>query len=124
MRTISAAAITETVARLCIQANTKLPDDITAALDRRRKAEPWPLAKETLELLWDNLDAARACDLPICQDTGMAVIFAELGQDTRIVGGYYTEQLHSDFMAKLEVAGIDNMVDEVQKQLDAWLAAN
>ena len=67
MRTITAAAITDTVARLCIQANTRLPDDIVAALDRRRKEEPWPLAKETLGLLWDNMELAEQKDLPICQ---------------------------------------------------------
>ena len=58
MRIITAAAITDTVARLCVQANTRLPDDIVAALDRRRKEEPWPLAKETLGLLWDNMELA------------------------------------------------------------------
>ena len=58
MRTITAAAITDTVARLCIQANTHLPEDIVAALDRRRKEEPWPLAKETRGLLWDNMELA------------------------------------------------------------------
>ena len=88
MRTITAAAITDTVARLCIQANTHLPDDIVAALDRRRKEEPWPLAKETLGLLWDNMELAEQKDLPICQDTGMACVFVELGQDVHIEGDF------------------------------------
>ena len=88
MRTITAAAITDTVARLCIQANTRLPDDIVAALDRRRKEEPWPLAKETLGLLWDNMELAEQKDLPICQDTGMACVFVELGQDVHIEGDF------------------------------------
>ena len=91
MRTITAAAITDTVARLCIQANTRLPDDIVAALDRRRKEEPWPLAKETLGLLWDNMELAEQKDLPICQDTGMACVFAEIGQDVHITGGSFEE---------------------------------
>ena len=88
MRTITAAAITDTVARLCVQANTHLPDDIVAALDRRRKEEPWPLAKETLGLLWDNMELAEQKDLPICQDTGMACVFVELGQDVHIEGDF------------------------------------
>ena len=88
MRTISAAAITETVARLCIQANIHLPTDIVAALDRQRKDEPWPLAKETLELLWDNMELAVEKDLPVCQDTGMACVFVELGQDVHIEGNF------------------------------------
>ena len=88
MRTITAAAITDTVARLCIQANTHLPEDIVAALDRRRKEEPWPLAKETLDLLGDNMELAGQRQLPICQDTGMACVFVELGQDVHIEGDF------------------------------------
>ena len=88
MRTITAAAIMDTVARLCIQANTHLPEDIVAALDRRRKEEPWPLAKETLGLLWDNMELAEQKDLPVCQDTGMACVFVELGQDVHIEGDF------------------------------------
>jgi fumarate hydratase subunit alpha len=88
MRTISAAAVTDTVARLCIQANTKLPDDIVAALDKTRKSEPWPLAQETLGLLWDNMELAQEKSLPVCQDTGMACVFVELGQDVHIDGDF------------------------------------
>ena len=62
MRTITAQQITDTVARLCIQANTRLPQDVTDALARARAEEPWPLAKNTLDLLWSNLDAARQAD--------------------------------------------------------------
>ena len=75
MRTISAAAVTDAVAKLCIQANTHLPPDIVSALDRTRREEPWPLAKETLGLLWDNLELAEREELPVCQDTGMACVF-------------------------------------------------
>ena len=88
MRIISAAAITETVARLCIQANTYLPADIAAALDRQRRNEPWPLAKDTLELLWENKELAEYKHLPVCQDTGMACVFVELGQDVHIDGNF------------------------------------
>ena len=88
MRTIQAAALTEVVARLCIQANTYLPADIVAALDRQRKAEPWPLAKETLGLLWDNMKLAEQTHMPVCQDTGMACVFVELGQDVHIEGDF------------------------------------
>lgn len=84
MRTISAAEITAAVSRLCIQANTRLPADIAAALDRCRQTEPWPLAQETLGLLQENLVQAKARDLPICQDTGMACVFVELGQDVHV----------------------------------------
>ena len=88
MRTVSAALIADTVARLCVRANTRLPDDVAAALDRCRQAEPWPLARETLGLLQDNLVQAKERDLPICQDTGMACVFVELGQDVHIEGDF------------------------------------
>ena len=88
MRTIHAEAITETVARLCVDANIHLPADIQNAMDRARKTEPWPLAKETLNLLWDNMEMAAAKNLPICQDTGMACVFVELGQDVHIDGPF------------------------------------
>ena len=88
MRNISAQAITDTVARLCIEANTRLPQDVQAALDKARQEEPWPLAKNTLDLLWSNLSAAREKDLPICQDTGMACVFVELGTDVHIDGSF------------------------------------
>ena len=86
MRTITAQQITDTVARLCIEANTRLPRDVQEALDKARAEEPWPLAKNTLDLLWSNLAAAREEELPICQDTGMACVFIELGQDVHING--------------------------------------
>ena len=88
MRTISAAAVTDAVAKLCIQANTHLPPDIVSALDRTRREEPWPLAKETLGLLWDNLELAEREELPVCQDTGMACVFLELGQEVHIQGDF------------------------------------
>ena len=59
MRTISASQITDTVARLCVQANTELPPDVAAALAAFQDSEPWPLARQTLGLLRDNLSLAR-----------------------------------------------------------------
>ena len=88
MRTISAQEITAAVARLCIEANTRLPADVQAALDAARRSEPWPLARTTRDLLWSNLDAAREADLPICQDTGMACVFVELGTEVHIEGSF------------------------------------
>ena len=93
MRTIQAAALTDAVAKLCIQANTRLPEDIVAALDATRQREPWPLAKETLGLLWENMELAEEKNLPVCQDTGMACVFVELGQDVHIEGNF-EEAIH------------------------------
>ena len=88
MREIKAAAVAEAVAALCIQANAHLPADVEAALAAARAAEPWPLAKHTLGLLEKNLEMADQCALHICQDTGMAVVFAEVGQEVHIDGDF------------------------------------
>ncbi|MDD5938414.1 MAG: fumarate hydratase [Clostridiales bacterium] len=79
--------IVDTVARLCVQANTQLPCDLRAALEQAREKEPSPVGKGILGDIVDNFCFAGEKHLPICQDTGMAVVFAELGQDTHIVGG-------------------------------------
>lgn len=86
MRTVTAAAITETVARLCIEANTRLPADVEAALAAARETEDWPSACEGLDLLQQNLAVAAKQQLPICQDTGMACVFVRLGGGVRIEG--------------------------------------
>ena len=86
MRTIPAEKITAAVSTLCIEANTRLPADVKAALDAAEKSEPWPLAKTTLGLLQENLVVAAEKELPICQDTGMACVFIELGQEVHIEG--------------------------------------
>ena len=88
MRTIPAQRITEAVAALCIEANTHLPADVEAALQAARASEPWPLAQTTLSLLCDNLTAAGEAGLPICQDTGMACVFVELGTGVHIEGDF------------------------------------
>lgn len=90
MRTITADQITRAVKNLCQPANTTLPPDIRKTLYTARDAEPWALAKTTLSTLCDNLDIAEKNGLPICQDTGMACIFVELGQDLHIEGNFET----------------------------------
>ena len=87
MRELHAAEITEAVARLCIQANTRLSSDAESALRDACACEPWPGAKGILSDLCANLDLARETGLPICQDTGIVTVFAELGQDVHITGG-------------------------------------
>ena len=86
MRTVRAAAVTDAVARLCIKANRELPEDVRAALLSARAEEPWPLAEKSLGILCDNLALAREKCMPICQDTGLACVFVELGQQVYIDG--------------------------------------
>ncbi len=86
MRTVEAAAIRETVAELCVRANRVLPPDVRAALAAALEAEPWPTARRSLQILTDNLSLAQKTCLPICQDTGMACVFLELGQEVHVSG--------------------------------------
>ena len=88
MRSITAQQISDTVAELCIRANKELPEDIVRAMGAAAAEEPWPLAKSTLGVLCENIDAAAARALPVCQDTGLACVFAELGQDVHIEGDF------------------------------------
>ena len=93
MREIKAEQITKTVKALFIEANYHLPEDAEGLIVRAAKCERNPLAKEILSTLTDNLAAAREMDIPICQDTGLAVIFVELGKEVHITGGEYEEAI-------------------------------
>ncbi len=86
MRNIDAKLIEDTVARLCIEANLRLPDDVVSAIECAEIEEPWDGAKRILSLLGDNVRIAEEKTLPMCQDTGMACVFLELGQDVHIDG--------------------------------------
>ncbi len=88
MRTIPAARISETVAELCIRANRELPPDIEKTMKDAAKEEPWPVAADTLGILCRNIDLAREKCLPVCQDTGLACVFAEIGQEVHIEGDF------------------------------------
>ena len=87
MREIEAAEITEAVRELCIEANTRLPEDHLAALHRALEEEESPLGREVIGELLENARVARERCVAFCQDTGYAVFFVELGSEARVVGG-------------------------------------
>jgi fumarate hydratase subunit alpha len=87
MREVNVEEITKTVERLCIESNYYLPKDVKMALENAIVKEESPLGKEILSDILKNQEIARTNKVPICQDTGLAVIFLELGQDVRLVGG-------------------------------------
>ncbi|MGN0649352.1 MAG: fumarate hydratase [Oscillospiraceae bacterium] len=95
MREINVSEITQAVSRLCIDANLHLPcgmrECITGCIDKEKS----PLGKSVLGDIVSNLDAADELGVPICQDTGMAVIFAEVGQDCHIVGGSFEDAVNA-----------------------------
>jgi fumarate hydratase subunit alpha len=87
LREIEAAEITEAVRELCIEANTRLPEDHLAALHRALEEEESPLGREVIGELLENARVARERCIAFCQDTGYAVFFVELGSEARVVGG-------------------------------------
>ena len=86
-REITCAAIADTVAKLCVEACTYLPHQVESLLCEACQTEPFAPAKDTLDLICRNACIAREQGVPICQDTGLAVVYAEVGQDAHIVGG-------------------------------------
>ena len=88
MREIKAAQITAAVRQLCIEANRVLPQDLEACIRCAAEKETSSLGKAILSDLCGNMDAARELQIPVCQDTGMAVIFAEIGQEVHIQGNF------------------------------------
>lgn len=88
MREIHAAQITAAVKELCICANRNLPADVAEALRTFRQQEPFTPAQDVLDILIQNEGLARSTCMPICQDTGMAVVFAGVGQEAHIVGDF------------------------------------
>lgn len=94
MRTIQADEITKNIKEMCIEANHYLSDDMKEALEQAAHTEKSPLGKQILCQLEDNLKIAAEDMIPICQDTGMAVIFMEVGQDVHIEGGLLTDAVN------------------------------
>lgn len=87
MRTVNVADITSAVARMAVEANTTLPDDLIAVLEAARLREQSPVGRRVLDQILENDKLAAAEGVPACQDTGLAVFFVELGQDVRLEGG-------------------------------------
>ena len=94
MRTIDVQVITDNIKEMCIEANHFLSGDMQTALRIALQKEEAPLGKQILEQLQDNMEIAGTDMIPICQDTGMAVIFLEIGQDVHFEGGLLEEAVN------------------------------
>lgn len=86
MRTIKGEAITQSVRKLCIDANYHLPGDVKSCIQCSRQQEPWPGAQDILDKIVENYEIADSENVAICQDTGLACVFLEVGQDVHIEG--------------------------------------
>lgn len=94
MRSIDAGEITEAVRRLCMKANYVLPGDLCRTIENCALTEQSPVGREVLKTVVDNFTYAAQNSLPICQDTGMAVVFADIGQEAMITGGDFTDAVN------------------------------
>ncbi len=87
MREINVSVLTDVIEKLCIDANCHLPSDVKGAIRTCRGCEDWSIAQGVLDNIIENFEIADAENVPICQDTGMACVFLEIGQDVHFVGG-------------------------------------
>lgn len=94
MRTIDVSEITENIKEMCMEANHHLSKDMDVAMKKAAETEESPLGKQILLQLQENLQIAAEDRIPICQDTGMAVIFIEIGQDVHFVGGILEDAIN------------------------------
>ncbi len=94
MKEINVSEIIKAVRKLCIDANYYLGDDVKNALINARDKEDWAIAQGILDKIIANAKIAENEDMPMCQDTGMACVFVELGQDVHIVGGNLEEAIN------------------------------
>ena len=94
MRELHCTEITRAVAKMAVDACCRLPADVVEGLQEARKTEPSPVGQNILGQLLDNAAIARETATPICQDTGLAVIFADVGQDVHIVGGSFEDAVN------------------------------
>lgn len=94
MRTLNVVEITQNIKEMCIETNHYLSKDMECAMESAADAEEAPLGRQILEQLSQNLKIAGEDMIPICQDTGMAVIFMEIGQDVHFKGGYLEDAIH------------------------------
>lgn len=94
MREIPVSEITEAVKKLCISANYNLNSDVYSAIENSKDNEQSPIGKNILSQLLENADLAKENCKPICQDTGMAVIFMEVGQEVHFTGGNITDAIN------------------------------
>ena len=94
MREVDVAVITDNIKEMCIEANHYLTDDMKKVFNEAVDTEESPLGKQVLNQLKENLEIAGNDMIPICQDTGMAVVFINVGQDVHLTGGDITDAIN------------------------------
>lgn len=119
MRQVFTSQVVEAVARLCVEANCRLGEDVKQGLERALRQEESPLGKEILGQILENAELAAAKNLPLCQDTGLAVVFVEIGQEVCVTGGSLEEAINEGvrqgyqrgYLRKSIVSGLEPRVN-------------
>jgi fumarate hydratase subunit alpha len=124
-RDLDVAILRDAVARLIVEANYNIPADILGALRDAAAREESPLGRRTLEQLVRNYEVARAERVPVCQDSGVAVVFLDIGQDVHWVGGSLTDAIHAGIREGTEAGYLRRSVtgDPTRRLKMAWHAA-
>jgi fumarate hydratase subunit alpha len=125
IRDLDVAILRDAVARLIVEANYNIPPDILGALRDAAAREESPLGRRTLEQLVRNYEVASAERVPVCQDSGIAVVFLDIGQDVHWVGGSLTDAIHAGIREGTEAGYLRRSVtgDPTRRLKMAWDAA-
>ncbi len=94
MRAVTTSEIAKAVKKACIEANLRLAPDVLAALEQQQKLESSPSGREVLRQLLENAQKSAESGIPLCQDTGLAIFFVDLGQDAHIEGGLLEDAIN------------------------------
>ena len=94
MRQLSVKKVTKAIKELAIETNSVLSSDVKDRILAAEKEETFPVAKNILEKIHENIDIAKECDMPLCQDTGVACVFLEIGQEVRFTGGFIEDAVN------------------------------
>lgn len=112
VRNVDVGEVTEAIARLCIEANYNLPKDVYAAIEGAKQTEASPVGRAVLDQLTENADIAARDRVPICQDTGYAVLFIDVGQDVHFVGGSFEDAVNAGVVKGYEEGYLRKSVAE------------
>ncbi len=94
MRELDVREIRDKIAELCVESNHFLGEDLKRCIDKMCEEEPWPVARNILDSIKENIDIAEEGIFPLCQDTGMACVFLEIGQDVHLTGGLLEDAIN------------------------------
>lgn len=95
MREVDVRLIENKIAELCIEANYYLEDDLKNCIGEKYRQETWPVAKSILESIKENIEISEEGKFPLCQDTGMACVFLEIGQEVHLTGGFLEDAINN-----------------------------